>query len=307
MEQLEDVVKKLKRLKTRKVLVQFPEGLRLRVQEIAKGLEENGLETVVCVEKCFGACDVREHEAQLLGCDTILHIGHEKFLPRTGISVVYWEYFIDANPLPVLEKEFEKLKDFNNIGLVTSIQFVKTIPIVKRYLEERGKKIFVHQDLQHPGQVLGCHLKAAKSIENKVDCFLAISAGEFYAAGMVLQTSKPVLNLDLEKGEIHSLEEFKRRSQKIIAWNRAQFREARRIGLLVSWKKGQLKSPFALKKKLEKEGKEVYILAMDEITPEKIEGLKLDFLLNLSCPRVGIDDQPRYSIPILNYDQLEGI
>ena len=300
MESIEDVIKKLKKLKARKVFIQFPEGLRLRVQGIAKNLEKSGFEVVLCVEKCFGACDVREHEAKLLRCDVILHIGHEEFLKGKELPIIYWEYFIEANPIPILEKEFEKLKNFKSIGLVTSIQFVKTIPPVKEYLERKGKKIFTHKALHHPGQVLGCNLEAAKAIEKKVDCFLAISAGEFYAAGLVLQTDKPVLNLDLERGDIHSLEEFKRRTQKIVAWNRAQLEEAKRIGLLVSWKRGQLESPFDLKKKLEKAGKEVYVLAMDEITPEKIEGLKLDFLINMSCPRVGIDDQAKYSIPILN-------
>jgi 2-(3-amino-3-carboxypropyl)histidine synthase len=304
MENINDVVESLKKLKAKKVFVQFPEGIRYRVHGIIKELERNGFEAVLCVEKCFGACDIRENEAKLLGCDVILHIGHEKFLPRTEIPVVYWEYFIDADPAPILEKEFEKLKDFSKIGLITSIQFVKAIPMAKKYLEERGKKVFVHKSLQHPGQVLGCNVEAAKAIENKIDCFLAISAGEFYAAGLVLQTDKPVLNLDLEKGEIRSLNEFKRRTQKIIAWNRAQFKEARRIGVLVSWKKGQLKSPFDLKKKLEKEGKEVYILAMDELSPEKIEGLKLDFLINTSCPRVGIDDQAKYNIPMLNFSDI---
>jgi len=73
----------------------------------------------------------------------------------------------------------------------------------------------------------------------------------------------------------------------------------------VSWKKGQsFRSPFELKKRLEKAGKEVYVLAMDEVTPEKIEGLKLDMLLNCACPRIGIDDQARYQVPVLNCDQL---
>lgn len=172
-------------------------------------------------------------------------------------------------------------------------------------MKKKGKKVFVHKTLQHPAQVLGCDVGAAKAIEKKVDCFLAISAGEFYGAGLVLQTDKPVLNLDLERGEIRSLEDFKRRTQKIIAWNKAQFKEAKRIGLLVSWKKGQLKSPFSLKKKLKNFGKEVFILAMDEVTPEKIEGLNLDFLINLACPRIGIDDSAKYPIPILNSDQIE--
>jgi 2-(3-amino-3-carboxypropyl)histidine synthase len=240
----------------------------------------------------------------MLGCNVILHIGHERFLPRTKIPVVYWEYFLEADVLPILEKEVEKLKDFDRIGLVTSIQFVRLLPKVEEYLKKMGKKVFVHKALQYPGQVLGCELKAAKTIEKKVDCFLAVSAAEFYAAGLVLQTNKPVLNLDLERREIRSLEEFKRKIQKIVVWNKAQFEEAKKIGLLVSWKKGQFKSPFELKEKLEAEGKEVYILAMDEVTPEKIEGLEFDFLINLACPRIAIDDQARYPIPILNFDQI---
>jgi 2-(3-amino-3-carboxypropyl)histidine synthase len=305
MEIPEDVVKKLKRLKAKRIFVQFPEGIRLKIQKIVKELEEKGFEVILCVEKCFGACDVRENEAKSLGCNVILHIGHEKFLPRTKIPVVYWEYFMGADPLPILEKEFEKLKDFDRIGLITSIQFVKLLPKVEEYLKEKGKKVFVHKALQYPGQVLGCDLRAAKAIEKKVDCFLAVSAGEFYAAGLVLQTDKPVLNLDLEKGEIRSLEEFKKKIQKILVWNKSQFKEAKKIGLLVSWKKGQLKLPFELKVKLEAEGKKVYILAMDEVTPEKLEGLQLDFLINLACPRIAIDDQARYRIPILNFDQIE--
>ena len=304
MEIPEDVIKKLKKLKAKRIFVQFPEGIRLKIQKIVKELEEKGFEVILCAEKCFGACDVRENEARLFGCNVILHIGHEKFLPRTKIPIVYWEYFMEADPLPTLEKEFEKLKDFDKIGLITSIQFVRLLPKVEEYLKEKGKKVFVHKALQYPGQVLGCDLRAAKAIEKKVDCFLAISAGEFYAAGLVLQTDKPVLNLDLERREIRSLDEFKRRIQKILVWNKAQLKDAKKIGLLVSWKKGQLRLPFELKKKLEAEGKEVYILAMDEVTPEKIEGLELDFLINAACPRIGLDDLERYFLPIVNLDQI---
>ncbi len=44
-----------------------------------------------------------------------------------------------------------------------------------------------------------------------------------------------------------------------------------------------------LKKVLDKEGKEVSILAFDNFKKEKIEGLKFDVLLNLACPR--LDDE----------------
>lgn len=302
---MKKIIRELKKLKAKRIFIQFGEGLKLKIQDISHQLKKAGFETVLCLEECFGACDIREEEALKLGCDVILHIGHEKFVEKTKLPVVYWEYFLEANPTPILEKEFDKLKNYNCIGLITSIQFVKTIPLVKKYLETKGKRVFAYKALQYPGQILGCRLEAAKKIENKVDCFLCISAGKFYGQGVVLFVNKPVLCLDLEREEIYDLSDLKRKVLKILAWNRAQFKEARRIGILVSWKLGQLKLPFEIKNKLEKEGKEAYILAMDEITPEKIEGLKLDFLVNCSCPRIGFDDLDRYPIPLVNLDQIK--
>ncbi len=301
---MKEAVEELKRLKARRVFIQYPEGIKKKIQDIAKQLEKEGMNSVICLQECYGACDIRDEEAIRLGCDVVLHIGHEPVVKKTKVPVVYWEYFLDVDPLPALEKEFDKLKDYKRIGLITSLQFVKTIPIVKKYLEKKGKKVFVHKSLQYHGQVLGCRLDAGKAIEDKVDCFLCISAGKFYGLGMILQTEKPMLNLDLERRTIESLENEKRKIQKIIAWNKSAFKDARRVGILVSWKKGQLKLPFEIKKRLEKEGKEAYVLAADEITPEKIMGLKLDFLINLGCPRIGNDDLERFELPILNWEQV---
>jgi len=89
MEVPSEILEKLKELKAKKIFLQFPEGLKLKVQKIVKELEAEGFEVFVCLEKCFGACDVRENEAKLLGCDCILHIGHEEFI-KTEFFVVYW-------------------------------------------------------------------------------------------------------------------------------------------------------------------------------------------------------------------------
>jgi 2-(3-amino-3-carboxypropyl)histidine synthase len=301
---MKEIIKKLKDLNAKKVFVQFPEGIKLKIQEIVKELEKEEFEIVLCLEPCFGACDIRDEEAERLSCDSILHIGHERFVEKTELPVVYWEYFLEADPCPILNKEFDELKSFEKIGLVTSIQFVKLIPKTKEWLEKKGKKVFAHKALQYPGQVLGCNLEAAKAIEDKIDCFLCISAGKFYGLGTVLITEKPVLCLDLERKEIYSLEELKRKIQKTIVWNKAKLEEARKVGLLLSWKKGQLYNPFDLKQKLEKKGKEIFILAFDEIIPEKLEGLKLDVLINCACVRIGIDDLEKYKIPVINLDQI---
>lgn len=300
-----EIVKKLKKMKVKRVFIQFPEGLKLKIQEISKKFENEGIETIICCEPCYGACDIKDEEAKKFDCDLILHIGHSDFGIKSKIPVIYWEYFIKVDPLPSLKKEIKKLGNFQKIGLVTCLPFVKTIKKIKKYLEKQGKKIYVNKSLKYPGQILGCDVSAAKKIEKNIDCFLCIGAGKFYDLGLLLNTENPVFSLDLESGKIKDLIKEKRKIQKIIAWNKSLLQDSKKIGILISWKRGQLKKPFKIKKKLEKEGKEVFILVMDEITPEKIQGLKLDFLINLACPRIGIDDLNRYKIPILNFDSID--
>ena len=86
-------LEKLKEYKAKRVFVQYPEGIKLKIQNIAKALEGEGFEVVVCTEPCFGACDIRDYEAARLGCDTILHIGHEDYGAHSDLPVVFWEYF----------------------------------------------------------------------------------------------------------------------------------------------------------------------------------------------------------------------
>lgn len=304
---LAKAIDNLKSQNAKRVFVQYPEGIKLRIQDIAKKLEAEGFNIVICTEPCFGACDIRDYEAARLGCDTVLHIGHEDYGAESELPVVFWEYFIPSDPTPILEKEFAKLEPFGKIGLATSIQFVEAIEKVKKFLESRGKRVITHTALQHPGQVLGCNLEAATKIESEVDCFLCVSAGKFYGLGLVMKTDKPMLCLDLEKGEIYDLKDFKRKIEKLVAWNKSELEDAKRVAVLASWKRGQVKLPFEVKKKLETKGKEVYIFAMDEITPEKLMGLKIDAAINLACPRIGIDDLERYKVPIINLEELDNI
>lgn len=302
MKEFEEVIKKLKAAKAKRIFVQFPEGLKLKIQNISDDLEKEGFEVVLCMERVYGGCDVREEEAKRLKCDAILHIAHEDFGVKSKLPVVYWNYFIEADPLPALEKEFHKIDAFKKIGLVTSLQFVHALPKVAEYLESHGKEVFIRKSLQFPGQILGCRVEAGLAIENKVDAFLCISAGKFYPLGLAIRTNKTVLNLDLERQQIHDMKEQKMRVKKIVEWNKAQLKEAKKVGLVVSWKCGQMfGNPGKIKQQLEKQGKKVYILSFDEFSSDKIEGLKLDMLINTACPRIGTDDLERIKIPLLNW------
>lgn len=302
----EKAVAELKKLKAKRVFVHFPEGLKLSIQEISEKLEKEGFETVLCMERTYGACDVRDDEAKRFKCNAILHIAHQDYGVKSSLPVVYWDYFLEADAVPILKKEFSKLKDYKNIGLITSVQFVKSLPAVSEFLEKNGKRVFIHKSLQYAGQMLGCRIGSGLAVEKNIDAFLCISAAKFYGIGIALFTKKPVLNLDLETQSIYSLDAEKKKIEKIVVWNKQMFNEAKSIGFLVSWKKGQMFSnPFRLKNNLEKQGKKVYILAMDEISSEKIEGLKLDFLVNFSCPRIEYPEFSDLKIPMLNWYQVK--
>jgi len=303
--QLSEVVKDMKKKGYKRAFVQYPEGIKRKMPAFAEELEKAGIEAVLCLEYTYGACDLREHEAGLMKCDALLHVGHEDFGVKAKMPVYYVDWFIEADPTICLEKNFAQLKPYKTIGLVTSVQFVHMMKPVREWLEAHGKKVMSSRHQQYDGQMLGCRVQAGKKIEDDVDCFLCIGAGKFYGLGLALETDKPMLNLDIEMNKIHDMEDVKRRIQKVTAWNLSAVKDARKVGLLVTWKRGQMfGSPYVIKKLLEKKGKEVLIFAFDELSIPKLEGLKVDAMISFGCPRISTDDLDKYKVPFINFTEL---
>jgi len=296
--ELEEAIEKMKSKGIKRVLIQLPEGLKTKSLEIAGLFEKNEIEAVISLETTYGACDLRDDEALRLKCDAILHLGHNEFgfeWLESKIPVFYVEWFTDKTGKKEMEKIEEALKDFEKIGVVYSIQYKKAFENVIEFLKSKGKKVFFRES----GQIIGCDFSNALSVEKDVEAFLVVSSGKFHALGLALKTNKPVFVFDVETNEIYKIDVSK--YLKIKAWNKKIFEESKNVGLLVSWKKGQIKDFGIVKEKIESLGKKVYILAFDELRESILEGLKLDCLVNLACPRISIDDLERYKIPIIDH------
>lgn len=298
------IISQLKKINGNRIFIQFPEGLKYKILDIAKELEACGFECVLCMEPTYGACDVRDSEASLLGCNGILHVGHTDFGVKSKLPVVYWKYFIDIDPLPIVEKKLNLFKGYKTLGIACSLQYCKVVRKLAGFLRKNGYKVMVPKGEKYPGQILGCRQKILYA-DKKVDAWIVVSAGKFHALGLALASKKPVHNLDLEAGKVYSMKELKQKTKKIMEWNKSLLAEANTIGIIVSWKKGQMIKPYKVKKKLEKMGKKIYLLAFDEVKPDKLEGLKLDLLINTACPRVAIDDIARFKVPIINFFELK--
>jgi 2-(3-amino-3-carboxypropyl)histidine synthase len=276
-----------------KILLQLPEGLKIRAVEIVDSLKARGFAAVLSNDPCYGACDLRDNEALLMGCDIIVHVGHKRFYKefKSRIPVIYIPLEIEAT---YDKKELAKIKELR-IGIISTVNYANLMELVAKDLKAMDKTPVIG------GTILGCNFQAAKEIDNRIDCFLFIGTGRFHPSG--LKMIFPVYILDLEKNQVVLLERKEQEKwQRIKHIKLEKFREARTIGILVSSKQGQFMPDFeSLKRRVESLGKKPYIIVMDYITNESLMGIRVDFFINTACPRIAEDN---FSKPVLNASEF---
>ena len=293
----------IKKRKAKKVLLQLPEGLKMQALEIARTLEKSGAEILLSIETCYGACDILDREAKSLGCDLIIHVGHSEMI-KTQVPVIYEEYKMAYDPVPLLKKNLSYLEPYNKICLLTTLQFISSLEPAKKFLESKGKKVLIGKPkvAKYPGQILGCDYSTAVPGS---DCFLFLGSGKFHPLGVAMNVEKPVLFLDFETEKLENLEKEKFRLMKIRAAQIEKAKEAKNFGILVSTKPGQGSLALAEKSKkdLEAKGKSAWILVAGEFTPEKLLGLKIDCLVDCACPRLA-EDVSLFRKPIIKPEDI---
>ncbi len=74
--EIDKIIGNIKRQRARKILLQFPEGMKPYSDVIADEIESRaGCECFIWLGDCFGACDV-PLEVSDLGVDLIVQFGH---------------------------------------------------------------------------------------------------------------------------------------------------------------------------------------------------------------------------------------
>ena len=292
-----------------RILLQFPEGLKQGALSIAKRLEAKGHSVFLSSSPCYGACDIAFSQAKAIGAKKIIHYGHAEFpLGKTPVPVEFVESRSDADFKPVLslalkDAEFAKCR---KVGIVTTVQHVGQLKGIRAFLERHGKKVLVgrHGKLaKYNGQVLGCDAGSASSIDAKADCVLYFGGGAFHPIAVALACDKRVLSADPFSGRVSWLDDERRKHEKRRMGLLALGMQAKSFGILVSTKPGQthLKPAEALKKRLEKAGRQAAILVADRIEPEALANFRsFDFFVNTACPRIAIDDYSGFGKPIIN-------
>src|SRR3989338_9289486 len=112
---IRELVGEVKARNAKRVLVQVPDGLLWKTQEILDALYAAGIQAFMSLEPCYGACDLRDAEAERLGCDLLVNVGHSDFGVDERVPTLYFIWRVEADALCVLVKEWDKISENKNI------------------------------------------------------------------------------------------------------------------------------------------------------------------------------------------------
>ena len=294
----------IRKREAKRVLIQLPEGLKAEGPHLASIAERAGAIAIISADPCYGACDLATLDAKSLGVDLIIHYGHSPIVKEERAQILYIEARGKINPKIAMQKAIPLLKNWNTIGLMTTVQHVHTLEEAKKLLLKSGKTVAIGDagHAKYAGQVTGCDYTNAKAVSNEVEAFLLIGGGRFHAIGVALATAKPTIVADPYERRAYNVDEEVR---KIInqRWaSISEAKEAKKFGVLIGLKGGQrrLGLAMALKEKLEKSGRSTALLALKEVAPEALLQFPyIEAFVNTACPRVSIDDQTRFCRPVL--------
>jgi len=291
-----------------RLLLQFPEGLKQHALEYAKALEAKGNEVFISASPTFGACDLALDEAKGIRADRIIHFGHAEF-QRVDFDVEYIEYNIDA-PLEILDRSLEPLSGYTTIGIVTTIQHIHQLDELVGFYEKHGKKVVVGKPYgfaKKRGQILGCDIGSAATIDRDVDAFVYFGGGMFHPLGALLNTTKPFLVVEPFANKVEFIDDYREVYRKRSRGKVMAALEVKSFGIMLSTKNGQHNMALAkiIKERIGRRGLKAEILVANTFDFTSLQNMReFDAFVNTACPRIAIDDYDRIGKPLLSANEL---
>jgi diphthamide biosynthesis enzyme Dph1/Dph2-like protein len=190
--------------------------------------------------------------------------------------------------IPALKKEikynpqiFDYLPD--KLHILYSIQFKELAEEIAKHL---GKRVLAIE------QVLGC-----SEIKPKASLLL-IGSGRFHAVNIAYSTKTPVYIYDGKISQItqKDIQEYEKQQQAKLSL----FLNAKKIGIIISTKKGQNSKVDISQLRYLYPDKEFYLFLADNINLLELENFSIDFWVNTACPGLELDSKKIINIKKIN-------
>jgi 2-(3-amino-3-carboxypropyl)histidine synthase len=290
------------------VALNGPEALIPKIQDTANDISEQfGIPAYVIGDTCWGSCDLNTHAADMLGAEILFNIGHTVVMETFGKKVVMIDAYDDSDFEEVARKCALGLRDQNykSISLLTNSQHLYQIPYVKKIFEEYGYHIIIGRGKGQldDAQIFGCEFYPAHHDQREVDAYVFLGQSMFHCASVAMSTGKPTYMLDPYFREYSLVNEFADSLQKKAVLSIYKALDAMRIGIIIGLKEGQFAQVKALelKKSFEQLGKKIQLIALTDITDDRLQIFKgIDVFVQVACPRIATDNpfkKPMLSVP----------
>uniref|UniRef100_A0AC34FJH1 2-(3-amino-3-carboxypropyl)histidine synthase subunit 1 n=1 Tax=Panagrolaimus sp. ES5 TaxID=591445 RepID=A0AC34FJH1_9BILA len=301
---------KIRDTKSTLVALQFPEGLLMYSCLIADILSKHtGCETIIMGDVTYGACCVDDYTARSLGCELLVHYGHSCLVPiqdTAGIQMLYIFVNIDLNLSHFLTVAEIHLKDLGTLALVSTIQFVASLQIIKKQLHEIGINVIIPQcNPLSPGEILGC---TSPKLSADIGAVVYLGDGRFHLESVMIQNPHlPAFQYNPYSRKLTKEEygfELMIKNRKM-AVDLASGKQC--FGLIQGTigRQGNIRIFDDLEEKLIGKNKEFIRILLSEIFVNKLALFKgIECFAQVACPRLSIDWGLSFKTPLLTPYEL---
>ena len=292
------------------VALNGPDGILPKVQDLALKIGKKfGIPAYLLADTTWGSCDLNSIGGKILNTEIQFNIGHTNKLDVLEKNVIMIDAYDDVPFDKVVTKCIDLLKG-KTVSLITDSQHLHQIESVKNMLIKNnvGVKIGKGKGQLNDGQVFGCEFYPASETMGDVDANVFLGQSNFHAAGVALATNKPTYILDPYFNEVREISDFAKKLKKRSTLAIYSAVDAQTFGIIIGLKEGQLSKLTALKfkKELESKGKTVHLIALTEVTNERIRNLKgIDAFIQVACPRISTDNE--FDKPVLSTPQATAL
>ena len=292
------------------VALNGPDGILPKVQDLALKIGKKfGIPAYLLADTTWGSCDLNSIGGKILNAEIQFNIGHTNKLDVLEKNVIMIDAYDDVPFDKVITKCIDLLKG-KTVSLITDSQHLHQIESVKNVLEKNNVivKIGKGKGQLNDGQVFGCEFYPASETMGDVDANIFLGQSNFHAAGVALATNKPTYVIDPYFNEVREISDFAKKLKKRSTLAIYNAVDAQTFGIIVGLKEGQLSKLTALKfkKELESKGKTVHLIALTEVTNERIRNLKgIDAFIQVACPRISTDNE--FDKPVLSTPQATAL
>lgn len=294
--------------KPHSIALDGPDGILKKIQSCAHKLTEKyNIPVYVIGDTSWGSCDLNIHAAEMLGVDILFNIGHTISMEKFGDKVIMVDAFDDIDFSKIAKRCAIDLRknNFKKISLVTNSQYLQSVQKVKEIFEFHGYDVIIGRGKGHlnDAQVFGCEFYPVYDTKDQVDAYLFLGQSIFHSASIAIVTQKPTFMLDPYFNEYSEVSNIAQKLEKKALLSIYKAQDAKTIGIIIGLKEGQFANIKALelKRLLEQERKKILLIAMTEITDERLLSFQdIDAFIQVACPRIGTDNhfhKPVLSVP----------